>query len=77
MNRNGGFKVESVKRNMIAQKEKTKAKIECERYLKALRVLVSEKSGMDGEISNLCNCGALKDNVVSAMRDGGGEEGSI
>ena len=69
--------VESVKRSIIAQKEKAKAKIERERYLKALRVLVSEKSGMDGEIPNLCSCGALKDNVVSAMRDGGGEEGSI
>ena len=63
---------ESVKRGMLAQKEQAKAKIERERYLKALRALVAEKSGkMDGDIPNLCSCGALKDNVASAMRHGG------
>ena len=72
---------ESVKRSIQAQKDQAKAKIERERYLKALRALVSEKSGkmLDSEIPNLCSCGALRDNVASAMRSGGqgGEDPSF
>ena len=70
---------ESVKRSILAQKGQAKAKIERERYLKALKALVTEKSGkmLDSEIPNLCSCGALKDNVVSAMRRGGAEEGDL
>ena len=40
--------------------------------MKALKALVSEKSSkmLDSEVPNLCSCGAVKENVVSAMKGG-------
>lgn len=47
--------------------------MEKERYLTALKVLVSEKGQRmsESEIPNLCSCGALKDNVAQAKKQGG------
>ena len=46
--------------------------MERERYLTALKVLVSEKGQRmnESEIPNLCGCGALKENVIAAKKQG-------
>ena len=70
---------ESVKRNILAQKDQAKAKIERERYLKALKALVSEKSAkmLDAEIPDLCGCGPFKDTEATVMRKEAGEDGDL
>lgn len=57
----------------MAQKEQAKKQVEKERYLTALKVLVSEKGSRisESDIPNLCSCGALKENVTSAKNKGG------
>ena len=65
--------IEAVKRSIAAQKEHAKKQVEKERYLTALKVLVSEKGSRISESSvpNLCSCGALRENMNNAKnRDG-------
>ena len=65
--------IEAVKRGIQTQKEQAQKQLEKDRYLTALKVLVSEKGQRmsESEIPNLCQCGALKENVASAKAHGG------
>lgn len=51
---------ETAKRNIRELKEKARNKLEKERYLKAMQVLINEKSGGGGDMPNLCACNALQ-----------------
>lgn len=65
--------IEAVKRSIAAQQEQAKKQVEKERYLAALKVLVSEKGSRisESDIPGLCPCGALKENVNAAKKNGG------
>lgn len=60
--------IEAVKRSIQTQKDQAQKAVEKERYLTALKVLVSEKGARitESDIPNLCSCGALKENVTNA-----------
>lgn len=60
---------------MLAKKEQAKHQLEKDRYIKALKVLVSEKGARisQSDMPNLCSCGALRNNVDKFSKNGEGE----
>jgi len=68
-----GSDPDAAKRSIQAKKEQAKHALEKERYIKALKVLVTEKGARisEADMPSLCSCGALKNNVAKAAKQGG------